>query len=107
MILALRQTGLWIFSLDDFYYPASALPELCTATVYVLPSPEHENRYFRRSIKYEHRLVKHEIRQAAYPAIIDLGKVLFGEKEVTHEEVGWEKTTFTLKLTTEGGTQRP
>jgi hypothetical protein len=71
-----------------------------------MPSPEHENRYFRRSIKYKHRFARREVREAAYPAIVDLGKVLFGWKEVTCNELGWEKSTYTLKLTTEGGTQR-
>lgn len=88
LILAFRPTGPWIFVLDDLYHMASALPALCTATVCLIPSPEHEHRYFRRSIKYDQLPARNEGTEAAYPAILDLGKALFGEKGVTCEEVG-------------------
>ena len=60
---------------------AITLADLRTFTVHIMPSPEHEDRYFRRSIKYDHSFARHEVMEAAYPAIVDLGKVLFSGKK--------------------------
>ena len=109
LVLVLYRPSPWVFVLDDLYPMASALPALRTFTVRIVPSPEHEHRYFRRSIACGYGLagniilVKKQIEEAAYPAIVDLGKALFSEKEFTCEDGGWERETYIIELATGDG----
>lgn len=99
LILALRTAGLWLLDLNALQALAPLLPGLRTATVTMIPSPEPCYRAFYRTNKYG-ELSDNEIKGAAYPAVLDLGRALFRGQVVACEVVGWDRGSYVLDLST-------